>query len=35
MDTVDRIASVAVHDRGDFPKTPVEPVVIQSIVRVK
>jgi peptidyl-prolyl cis-trans isomerase A (cyclophilin A) len=35
MDTVDKIASVAVHDRGEFVKTPVEPIVIESISRVK
>jgi cyclophilin family peptidyl-prolyl cis-trans isomerase len=30
MDVVDRIAEVAVADRGSFPKTPVTPVVIKS-----
>ena len=35
MDIVDRIGSVATHDRGGFVKTPVEPVVIESIRRVK
>jgi len=35
MDTVDKIASTAVQDRGDFVKTPIEPIVIQSISRVK
>jgi len=32
---VEQIAAVAVHDRGEFVKTPVEPVVIESITRVK
>ncbi|MHB8970025.1 MAG: peptidylprolyl isomerase [Pirellulaceae bacterium] len=35
MDVVDKISSVAVQDRGGFAKTPVEPVVIKSITRVK
>lgn len=30
MDVVDRIAEVPVTDRGTFPKTPVNPVVIES-----
>jgi len=34
MDVVDRIAQVEVDDRGPFPKTPVQPVVIESIHRV-
>lgn len=35
MDIVDRIAQVDVEDRGDFPKTPVEPIVILKMTRVK
>jgi cyclophilin family peptidyl-prolyl cis-trans isomerase len=35
MDTIDRIAQVAVRDRGDFVKTPAEPILIESISRVK
>jgi peptidyl-prolyl cis-trans isomerase B (cyclophilin B) len=35
MEVVDKISSVAVHDRGGFVKTPVEPVMIESITRVK
>jgi cyclophilin family peptidyl-prolyl cis-trans isomerase len=31
MDIVDRIADVEVADRGQFPKTPVTPVLIQSV----
>lgn len=30
MDVIDRIAGVEVADRGQFPKTPVAPVLIQS-----
>jgi len=33
MDVVDRIAGVEVADKGDFPNTPVQPVVIESIQR--
>jgi peptidyl-prolyl cis-trans isomerase A (cyclophilin A) len=33
METVDRIAQVAVADKGQFPSTPVEPVVMKSIRR--
>ena len=35
MDVVDKIAAVNVHDRGDFVNTPVQPVIIESIIRVK
>ncbi len=35
MDTVDKIASVAVQDRGDFEKSPVTPIVIESITRTR
>jgi cyclophilin family peptidyl-prolyl cis-trans isomerase len=35
MDVVDKIAEVPVTDKGDFPKTPVEPVIIQSIELVR
>jgi cyclophilin family peptidyl-prolyl cis-trans isomerase len=35
MDTVDRIASTAVQDRGEFVKTPIKAIVIKSISRVK
>ncbi len=35
LDIVDKIGSVATHDRGGFVKTPAEPVVIESIRRVK
>lgn len=34
MDVVDRIAQVAVSDRENFPNTPVEPVVIESVEQV-
>jgi cyclophilin family peptidyl-prolyl cis-trans isomerase len=34
MDVVDRIADVQVADKGEFLKTPVEAVVIDSIARV-
>jgi peptidyl-prolyl cis-trans isomerase B (cyclophilin B) len=34
-DVVDRIAKVEVHDSSSFVKTPVEPVVIQSVVRLE
>jgi cyclophilin family peptidyl-prolyl cis-trans isomerase len=33
MEVVDRIADVQVRDRGEFERTPVEPVIIQSIRR--
>jgi cyclophilin family peptidyl-prolyl cis-trans isomerase len=33
MEVLDRLAQVPVEDRGDFPKTPVEAVVIQSMER--
>ena len=32
---LDKIAAMPVHDREGFPRTPVEPVVIESISRVK
>ena len=35
LDVLDKIAAVAVHDQEGFPRTPVEPVVIESISRVK
>lgn len=35
MDTLDRIAAMAVQDRGEFVKSPVDPVVIQSISRMQ
>lgn len=35
MEIVDAIAKVAVHDKGDFVSTPVEPIVIESIEQVK
>ena len=35
MDVVDRIAEVKVTDKGSFPKTPTEPVVIHSIQRIQ
>ena len=35
MDVIDKIAAVATHTNGAFPNTPVEPVVIQSIRRLK
>ena len=31
MEVVDRIAAVAVQDRGEFERIPVEPVIIKSI----
>lgn len=34
MDVVDRIAQVEVAEKGHFPKTPVQPAVIESIHRV-
>jgi peptidyl-prolyl cis-trans isomerase B (cyclophilin B) len=35
LDVLDKIAAVPVHDREGFPRTPIEPVVIESILRVK
>ncbi len=35
MDVVDKIRSVAVRDRGDYEKVPVEDVVIKSVRRVE
>lgn len=35
MDVLDKIAAVPVHDQEGFPRTPVEPVLIESILRVK
>ena len=35
MDVVDKIAQVPVHDKGDLAKTPVQPVVVESVTRVK
>ncbi|MHB8864370.1 MAG: peptidylprolyl isomerase [Pirellulaceae bacterium] len=35
MEVVDRISSVPTHDRQGFVKTPVDPVVIEAISRVK
>ncbi len=35
LDVVDRIAAVPVHQQGDFPNTPVTPVVITSIRRAQ
>ncbi len=35
MDVVEKIASVSVHDRDEFPKTPTKPVIIKSVRRVK
>jgi len=35
MDVVEKIAAVPVHDEAEFPKTPVKPVVVQSVRRVK
>lgn len=35
MEVVDAIANAEVHDQGDFVSTPVQPVVIESIQRVK
>ncbi len=35
MDVVDKISQVPVHDQGDFMNTPVDPVVVQTITRVK
>lgn len=35
MDVVDRIAEVEVSDRDQFPKSPVTPVVIESIERIE
>ena len=34
MDVVDRIADVQVADKGEFIKTPVQAVVVESIARV-
>jgi cyclophilin family peptidyl-prolyl cis-trans isomerase len=35
MDVVDRIAEVSVHDVENFPRSPVEPVVIESVQRTQ
>jgi cyclophilin family peptidyl-prolyl cis-trans isomerase len=35
MEIVDAIAKLPVHDKDEFVKTPVKPVVIQSIEEVK
>ncbi len=35
MDVVDKINNVPVHDVGDFERTPTEPVLVQSIRRVR
>lgn len=35
MDVVDRIAAVEVEDRGQFASTPVQPVIVESIQRVR
>lgn len=35
MDVVEKIAEVAVTDKNDFPKTPVEPVQIKSIELIR
>jgi peptidyl-prolyl cis-trans isomerase A (cyclophilin A) len=35
FEVLEKIAAVAVHDRDDFVNTPEEPVIIQSVTRVK
>lgn len=35
MDVVDAMAAVEVADRGEFPNTPKNPIVIQAVERVK
>lgn len=35
MDVIDRIAQVPVRDKGELVKTPVEPVIIESVTRIK
>lgn len=35
LDVLDKIGGVAVHEAGGFPNTPVEPVVIQAVERMK
>lgn len=35
MDVVEKIASVATVDRDDFPQTPKQPIIVESIRRVK
>lgn len=35
MDVVDRIAEVSVVDKDQFPKTPVQPVIVESVQRVR
>ena len=35
LDIIDRIAAVEVEDSGEFPKTPKQAVLIESIRRVK
>jgi len=35
MNVVDRIAHVPVHDKGELLNTPVTPVVIESVTRIK
>jgi cyclophilin family peptidyl-prolyl cis-trans isomerase len=35
MDVIDRIGQVSVVDKDQFPKTPVQPVIIESVRRVR
>ena len=35
IDVVDRIAEVSVVDKDQFPKTPVPPVIVESVQRVR
>ena len=35
MDVVDRIAAVEVHDLENLPRTPVQPVVVKSVRKIK
>jgi len=35
MDVLEKIASVEVHDSGEFTNVPVEPVVLQAVRRIK
>jgi cyclophilin family peptidyl-prolyl cis-trans isomerase len=35
LDVVDKIAAVEVHDTRDFDRTPVQPIVVKSIRRIR
>ena len=35
MDVVNKIAQLPVHDQGEFMNTPVEPVIVETVSRIK